>query len=411
MRILTLNAGSSSLKFQIIEVAPNGSAERRLRGRIDAIGTAETRLELWLGGERVTTPEAAAPDHFTAARLALEQITGHGVAFDAVGHRIVHGGTRFTQPVRIDAAVTTDLELLSELAPLHNPAGLAGVRACRAALGPELPMVAVFDTAFHAALPPAAAQYALPRDWTDACEIRRFGFHGLAHRYLAERYRERGGSGRRLITLQLGNGCSAAAIRDGRSVDTSMGFTPLEGLMMGTRAGDLDPALIPHLMRRLGLDADTVLDGLNHRSGLLGVSGRSRDMQRLLELEASDAAAQRAIELFCYRVRKTVGAYLAVLGGADAVLFGGGIGENAPAIRHRILEGLAWAGLRLDPERNRLATAEARISADDSTCAAYVFPVDEERVIAQDTFGCLSGHRGESDAGPLPAGGGVDGTS
>jgi acetate kinase len=260
-------------------------------------------------------------------------------------------------------------------------------------------MVAVFDTAFHHTMPARAAQYALPRHLADKYPIRRYGFHGIAHRYMSERYATLTSTPPdqlRLITLQLGSGCSAAAIQAGRSIDTSMGFTPLEGLMMGTRCGDLDPAVPGFLARQEGVDTAEVEVWLNTRSGLLGVSEHSSDMRQLLEAEAhGNARAALAVDMFCYRIRKCLAAYLAVLNGAEAIVFGGGIGENAPAVRERICANMDWCGLRLDATRNAAARdTEARISADNASLHAYVIPVDEAAMIAQDTITALQGMGG-----------------
>jgi acetate kinase len=272
------------------------------------------------------------------------------------------------------------------------------MQGARAALGPGVLMVAVFDSAFHRTLPPRAYTYALPHELAERHRVRRYGFHGLAHRSMSERYAAVAGvplAQTRLITVQLGNGCSAAAVAGGQSVDTSMGFTPLEGLVMGTRAGDIDPSVVTYLARKENTTAEEVESWLNRRSGLLGVSGASRDMRELLEREGQgDARCALAVELFCYRVRKYVGAYLAVLGGADAVLFGGGIGEHAAAVRARICAGLEWCGLTLDPGRNAATVgAEGRISADAARLHAYVLPVNEEAVIVRDTLACLRAAR------------------
>jgi len=261
-------------------------------------------------------------------------------------------------------------------------------------LGAGVPMVATFDTAFHRTLPERAFRYAIPLKLADKHHIRRYGFHGLAHRYMTERYAAITSTPVeqvKLVTLQLGNGCSATAVEGGRSVDTSMGFTPLEGLMMGTRSGDVDPSLAGFLARREGVGVEEAEGWLNTRSGLLGVSGRSSDMRALLEAEGRrDAGAALAVDMFCYRVRKYVGAYLATLGGADAVVFGGGIGENAPSVRARICAGMDWCGLTLDDDRNaRTIGSEGRISTDDSKVHAYVILVDEAAVIAHDTVQCL----------------------
>ncbi len=307
---------------------------------------------------------------------------------------MVHGGDLFAEPALIDDEVLAAVEALTDLAPLHNAPSLSAIRAARAALGPGVPMVATFDTAFHRTLPEHASRYAIPLELADKHHIRRYGFHGLAHRYMTERYAAITSTPLeqvKLVTLQLGNGCSATAVEGGRSVDTSMGFTPLEGLVMGTRSGDVDPSLAGFLARREAVDITEVEGWLNTRSGLLGVSGRSADMRELLEAEAQgDARAALAVAMFCYRVRKYVGAYLAALGGANAVVFGGGIGENAPPVRARVCANMEWCGLTLDEERNaRTIGSEGRISAGDSRVHAYVIPVDEEGVIAQDTVRCL----------------------
>jgi acetate kinase len=312
---------------------------------------------------------------------------------------MVHGGEQFRQAVRIDTKVLVEIERFNELAPLHNPACLAGVRGALTFLGPEVPMVAVFDTAFHQTLPECASTYAIPQELTARHGIRRYGFHGLAHASLAAGYASFTGRPLqevRLITLQLGNGCSATAIRHGHSVDTSMGFTPLEGLVMGTRSGDLDAAVVSFLVRRARMDAEDVERLLNEDSGLHGLSGVSHDMRRLLTAaeQEQNTRAALAIEVFCYRVRKYIGAYLAVLGGADAVLFGGGIGEQAPTVRARICAGMEWCGLRLDPERNTAAVGldagkAAQISCEDTTLPVYVVAADEETWIARETVQCL----------------------
>jgi acetate kinase len=367
--VLVLNCGSSSLKFQLLAMP---GEERRARGVV----------------ERVSGEYTEAVQH------ALDEATRAGGRVDAVGHRIVHGGDRFTEPVVIDDAVTAALDGLTELAPLHNGPGVAGIRAARAILDRSVPMVAAFDTAFHATMPPRAAQYALPYELTQRHGVRRYGFHGLSYRYVTGRYAALTGlpeSRATFVGLHLGNGCSAVAVRNGASVDTSMGFTPLEGLVMGTRAGDVDPAVIGYLARAESVPEAEVERWLNERSGLLGVSGRSADMRDLLAAEASDARAALAIDLFCYRARKYVGAYLNALGGAPAVVFTGGIGEHNPDIRRRICEDMAWCGLTLDEARNHAAVGtESVISADGAGVRALVIPTDEERVIAGDVMACLA---------------------
>jgi acetate kinase len=394
MMVLVLNCGSSSVKFQLVEASAAGVTRRRARGLVERIGGASiATFEADDGPSHRSTGRV--PDHEAAVRHAVEWIRQAEASVEAVGHRVVHGGGRFTEPVVVDRAVERAIEELEALAPLHNAPSLAGIRAARATVGAGVPMVAVFDTAFHAALPEAAARYAIPHELAERHSIRRYGFHGTSYRWVVERYGELTGTPpdrATLVALHLGNGCSAAAIRGGRSIDTSMGFTPLEGLVMGTRAGDLDPALVGHLARRESVDVGEVERWLNERSGLLGVSGRSRDMRELLAAEGDDPRARLAVEMFCYRARKYVGAYLAALGGADGVVFTGGIGEQAPEVRARICAGMAWCGLALDPVRNAAAVGrEAPIGADGARMAAWVVPTDEERIIARDTVARLRG--------------------
>jgi acetate kinase len=308
------------------------------------------------------------------------------------------------EPTVITEQVEAGIDALAELAPLHNPSCLAGIRGAKAVLGAGVPMVAVFDTAFHQTMPPVAKAYALPRELATRHRIRRYGFHGIAHASLAAGYAEATGRSlerARLITLQLGNGCSVTAIAGGQSVETSMGFTPLEGLVMGTRSGDVDASVVSYLCEREKVEPAEIERWLNERSGLLGVSGRSNDMRELLRAagQEKDGRAEFAIELFCYRVRKYIGAYLAVLGGSDAVVFGGGIGENAPEIRARICEGMEWCGLRLDEARNRAAVGlaagqAARINQDGASLETYVVAADEETWIARETARCVQ--RGRS---------------
>jgi acetate kinase len=402
MRILVLNCGSSSIKFRLFDVSVGDQAPRRLAGGILERVGAEATLTAAVEGGASERGRVDAADHGAGVERVLAWLeSAGGPRPDAVGHRVVHGGARFTRPVVIDDDVIATIEALDELAPLHNAPSLAGIRGGRAMLGDGTPMVAVFDTSFHATLPEAAARYALPWELAERHGIRRFGFHGTSYRSLVERHAALTGApsgASRIVALHLGNGCSAAAIRGGRSVETSMGFTPLEGLVMGTRAGDLDPALVPYLAAREGVSADEVARWLNERAGLLGVSGLSHDMRDLLARERHDPRARLAVEMFCHRARKYVGAYLAVLGGADAVVFTGGIGEHAAPVRERICAGFAWCGLVLDPARNASLTGEGRISADDARIAVFVVRADEEVVIAGDTA-ALVGGRGRSPAG------------
>ncbi|MBI4641235.1 MAG: acetate kinase [Candidatus Tectomicrobia bacterium] len=404
MKVLVLNSGSSTLKFDVVEVyAAKGDREKSSKlahGSIDRIGH-ESTLDFHTSSGASYRQKAAVIDHHDAVSQALAwlnsidvQTSGQiRVKIEAVGHRIVHGGDRFVSPTLIDDSVLSALKSLNELAPLHNPAALQGIRAARAVLGPNIPMVAAFDTAFHNSLPEYAATYALPYELAERHQVRRYGFHGIAHEYMLRRYAEIANistNNATLITLQLGNGCSATSIRNGRSVDTSMGFTPLEGLVMGTRSGDLDPGIVGYLARKEGASIDEVERWLNERSGLLGLSGRSSDMRDLIETMEQDRRTAVAVEVFCYRVRKYIGAYMVALGGADAIVFGGGIGENAPDIRTRICEGMEWLGIQLDQARNAATIGkEGRISANDSKIHIYVILVDESILIAQSTVECI----------------------
>jgi acetate kinase len=394
LRVLAVNCGSSTLKFKLVEV--RGDGRELAAGLVERIGAEDASLS-FRAEDGVSVRRTSAPDHETAIRAVLDRLAAAELAGpEAIGHRVVHGGDHFAGPVLIDGGVMSVIEDLSELAPLHNGPSLAAIRASRKAVGPSVPMVAAFDTAFHRTMPERASLYPIPLELAEKHSIRRYGFHGTAHRCMVERYADLTATpveDTRLVTLQLGNGCSATAVAGGRSVDTSMGFTPLEGLMMGTRSGSVDPSLVGFLARRESVDALEIEGWLNRRSGLLGVSGTSRDVRELLEAEErGDERAALALEMFCDRVRKHIGAYLAVLGGADAVVFGGGIGENAPRIRERICAGMGWCGLVLDAERNARAVGlEARVSTEDSKVHAYVIPVDEETRIAEDTARCLHG--------------------
>ena len=402
MRILAINCGSSTLKFQVIEAGREQKAgDRELpiaNGTVERIGGAGAIEFTTEEGERLQETSKVA-DHGEAMSHVLAWLRSIGFlgpgGIQAVGHRVVHGGVSFHKPVILDEDAIDSIEALRDLAPLHNGPAVEAIRIAWAELGGGIPMVATFDTMFHRTLPDKASRYAIEQELSDKHSIQRFGFHGLAHRYMTERYAAITFTPLeevRLVTLQLGNGCSAAAIQGGRSVDTSMGFTPLEGLMMGTRSGDVDPSLVGYLADREGVGAQEVEAWLNRKSGLLGVSGRSQDMRDLLEAEREgDSRAALAIEMFCYRVRKQIGAYLAVLGGADAVVFGGGIGENASSVRARICAGLDWLGLTLDQQRNATTIgSEGRISADGAGIHAYVIPVDEAVIIALDTLQALS---------------------
>lgn len=408
MNILVLNAGSSSVKFQLIDTdaaAIADASDRRLaRGQIERIGS-EAIVTVTATGHQPVTSVRPMRDHAAAVEYLITWLTSDesGVPITsvgdiaAVGHRVVHGGERFTHSTRIDDDVWRALEELIELAPLHNPHNLRGITATRAVLGPGVPQVAVFDTAFHHSLPDTAYVYAIPYQLYRRYRVRRYGFHGTSHRYIAYRYRQltnRTRDATKIITLHLGNGASACAIVGGQSVDTSMGFTPLEGLVMGTRSGDLDPAILDYVSAKEGMNIHEVDAMLNKQSGLLGVSGLTADMRDLLaeEAEHDDRRARLAIDVFCYRVKKYLGAYLAAMNGADAVVFAGGIGENAPEVRRRICAELDWLGIEIDEARNSaLVGAEGRIDGKGSRVALWVIPTDEELLIARDTWRVVTG--------------------
>lgn len=397
MKVLTINCGSSSLKFRLSEtpLEPSGQEEWLAGGIIDGVG-GRAALNFAAKGADALRGSAELTEHGAAMTQVLVWLGEVGLIYrlEAVGHRVVDGGGHFSGPTLVDNEVVTAIKKLEELAPLHNAASLAAILATCKALGPSVPNVATFDTTFHHTMPKKASWYAIQPELADRHGVYRYGFHGLAHRYMVERYAAITRSdpqAPRLVTLQLGNGCSATAVRDGRSVDTSMGFTPLEGLMMGTRSGDVDPSLPSYLAPREGVEVAEVLSWLNKGSGLLGVSGVSKDMREILGArDRGNERAALAVEMFCYRVKKQVGAYLAALGGADAIVFAGGIGEHATEVRAEICAGMEWCGLVLDPKRNTEAVGrEARISRDDSVMEAYVIPVDEAKIIARDTVCCL----------------------
>jgi acetate kinase len=375
MAILTLNAGSSSIKYALFDAH---AGERLAEGRFERIGE----------------PGGDCADHDAGFRELLDRIeprvAGLG-PLDAVAHRVVHGGEAFAAPTPVDDAVRSALQALVPLAPLHMPANLCGIDVARARY-PALMQLALFDTAFHHSLPECAWRYGLPESCYTEHRIRRYGFHGLSHQYLARRAAQllgRDASGLKLITLHLGNGASATAVDGGRSVDTTMGFTPVEGLLMGTRCGDLDATVPLYLQRSVGLGADAVDRLLNRDSGLAGLSGH-KDMRDVLAgMEAGDERAARAFELFCYRVRKTIGAYLAALGGLDAVVFSGGIGRHQAAVRARCVAGLEVLGIRLDERRNATAADGDAFEADGAAVRLLVLDTDEELEMARQTRGFL----------------------
>lgn len=401
MNVLVINCGSSSIKYSLFRMADGRGGERIASGLVERIGEPASRIRHETAG-RKDVRDVEAPDHRAAFALMVEALTrGPGAAIrglgdiDAVGHRVVHAAERFAASVRIDREVLDALEACVPLAPLHNPPNLVGVRAAMERM-PDVPHVGVFDTAFHQTLEPRAFLYAIPYELYEKHRIRRYGFHGTSHRYVAEVAAEmlgRAANEVNLITAHLGNGCSVTAVRAGRSADTSMGLTPLEGLVMGTRSGDIDPAIVFHLARTLGMDVDRIDTLLNRESGLAGLSGVSNDMREILEAaRGGHRRAALAIEIFCYRLKKYVGAYTAALGRVDALVFTGGIGENAPDVRARTCEGLEGLGYCLDAERNEAKGRGARdLAAPDSEKRIFVIPTDEEAMIARDTARLAAG--------------------
>ncbi|MEE9219278.1 MAG: acetate kinase [Acidobacteriota bacterium] len=410
MNILVLNCGSSSVKFQII-----ATDLERIR-RDDDLQLARGLLEGWGDRAQVRLQAGNRDPVSNEARLrnqpeAIEEILRwigcreagidgiHSISdIHAVGHRVVHGGERFRCSVRIDDEILAGIEECIELAPLHNNANLEGIHAVADLLGEKVPQVAVFDTAFHTTMPETSFLYGIPYEQYSNHKIRRYGFHGTSHHYVSERYRALLGLPREevnIITLHLGNGCSACAIKNGESFDTSMGFTPLEGLLMGTRCGDIDASILGYLSRKKGMSLKQVETMLNEASGLRGLSGSASDMRILLEQEKEGRNRQAglAIEIFCYRVQKYVGAYFVALGRANAIVFTGGIGENAPDIRRRICIGLRSIGLQFDAVRNEsLQRGECgEISKEGSPLRAFVIPTNEELLIARETYRVVTG--------------------
>jgi acetate kinase len=399
MKVLVINAGSSSIKFELFDMP----AERALAsGLVERIGEPGSRL-IWrrTGEPDPRHVEEAIGDHAAGFALLLGVLCGAGAPLrrldeiGAVGHRVVHGGEAFASTVRIDARVEAAIEAHITLAPLHNPANLLGIRVARQAL-PDVPQVAVFDTAFHQSMPARAYLYALPMDLYEQHGVRRYGFHGTSHRFVAGRAAQLLGrplGELNLISCHLGNGASVCAIQGGRSVDTSMGMTPLEGLVMGTRCGDLDPALPLFLQRQLGLDALEVDHLLNKRSGMLGLSERSNDLRELEQAAAEgDELALQALEVYAYRVRKYIGAYCAALGTVDALIFTAGVGENSDTVRAMVTRGLEGLGFELDPGANDgLRGREADIATPGSRVRILVIPTDEELLIARDAYGIAGG--------------------
>ena len=391
MKILVINAGSSSLKYQFIDI---DSKKVLAKGLCERIGI-DGKLTQKVSGRDDFVRNDTMKDHSDAIKMVVEALTDEKVGvisdmkeIDAVGHRVVHGGEIFSGSVVINDEVMDALQQCVELAPLHNPANIIGIEAC-AKIMPDTPQVGVFDTAFHQTMPQKAYMYALPYEMYTKHKIRRYGFHGTSHKYVSGRAAQilgKKAEDLKIITLHLGNGSSIAAVDGGKSVDTTMGFTPLAGVAMGTRSGDIDPAIVTYLMEKEGLDAKGVNDLLNKESGVYGISGISSDF-RDLEKAAGEGneRAQLALDMFAYSVKRYIGTYAAVMGGVDAIVFTAGIGENTAMMRAAITEGLEFMGIKIDAELNNVRGEERDISAKDATVKTLVIPTDEEMMIALDT--------------------------
>jgi acetate kinase len=402
MQLLIFNAGSSSLKFDLVEVPASGQVCRLKAGAFvdtaDGSGRLALRSAAFVGPPSSPMRTLSEATSFVLDWLSSAALHGRGLlaGVDASVHRIVHGGDAFRATTRLRESELASLAELGALAPLHLPPALSVIATVRGRLGPDVPVVGVFDTAYYADLPEAAYCYALPARWREEFGVRRYGFHGIAHRYLCQAAcarLQRSRDATRIVSLQLGRGCSVTATLGSRAIATSMGFTPLEGLVMGTRSGDVDPGALLYVMERAGMSAADMRRELNEESGLIGLSGRTADMRELLALEQSgDPRAALAVEVFCRRARHYVAAYIAELGGADVIVFGGGIGENCPDIRRRIVGGLEWAGIRVDAEANAACVGvEASIASSTSRVAIQVVPVDEASVIASEAAALLRG--------------------
>jgi acetate kinase len=388
MKILVFNCGSSSLKFALFNFGSQNDSRILARGEFEAIGNPHGKMTIEAAGAKRTKPSPNS-SHPAAATAILDEIASgpEGRKLDAIAHRVVHGGPKIIAPALLSDQVLQELQSASRFAPLHNPPAIEAIHASGARV-PGVPQIVVTDTAFHQTMPDFARTYPIPWRMADRHGIRRFGFHGVGHGWMTNRYAELSGkpiSSLNLITLQLGAGCSAAAIRGGRSVDTSMGLTPLEGLMMGTRSGSIDPAIFPYLAEQEQLSPRQLEDVLNHQSGLLGVSGVSGDLREVVEAKkGGNSRADLAINLFCYRVRHYIGAYMAIPGMPQGVIFGGGIGEHSPEIRALICNQLEHLGIRVDENLNQnLIGSEGRFSATDSPIELWVIPLQEELFIAR----------------------------
>ena len=403
MKILVLNSGSSSLKYQLIDSDSEEVLAKGLAERIGVAGGGGKIKHETANGKFVVDVDM--PDHEQAMdhvfELLIDSERGAVKSIDeiaAVGHRVVHGGEKFVHPTLVDDETINEIDKMSVLAPLHNPPNLKGIRACKR-LMPNVPQVAVFDTAFHATMPDYAYTYALPYKYYTDYGVRRYGFHGTSHRYVTQRaqrmLQEEGfdPASTKIITIHLGNGCSMAAVVGGKVVDTSMGLTPAEGLVMGTRSGDLDPAILLYLARELGASPDDIDDLINKKSGLLGVTGITSDMRDVEEAaEKGDKKANLALSIFCYRIKKYIGAYAAAMGGVDAIVFTGGIGENSNTVRAKVCDKLEFLGLELDLEKNDSLKGPADISKASSRARILLVPTNEERAIARETAQVVAGN-------------------
>ncbi|MBP9015163.1 MAG: acetate kinase [Candidatus Atribacteria bacterium] len=401
MNILVVNCGSSTIKYQLFSMEEEDSYQVLAKGIVERIGTSGSRLE-HKNNSQSFVEEREVSNHRVAMQWVMEVLTREQTQtnrIEAIGHRVVHGGEKLTGSVLIDDEVLKIIKECAELSPLHNPANILGIEACQE-LMPDVPQVAVFDTAFHGTMPEYAYIYAIPYEYYEKYRVRRYGFHGTSHRYVSERAAKMLGKDLRdlkLITCHMGSGVSFAAIKGGKSIDTSMGLTPLEGLVMGTRSGDLDPAIPLFLMRKENLSAEEMDEILNKKSGVLGVSGISSDTRDIEDAAPFNHRAQLALDLIAYRAKKYIGSYYAILGGLDGLVFTAGIGENSSYIRKSVCQGLEHLGIFIDDERNKVRRKEAFISSDQSRVSVMVIPTNEELVIARDTW-VLARERGESDA-------------
>ncbi|NNU90619.1 acetate kinase [Anoxybacillus sp. CHMUD] len=389
-KIIAINAGSSSLKFQLFNMP---SEEVLTKGVVERIGFEDAIFNITVNGEKIkeVTP---IPDHAVAVKMLLDKLIELGIiqSFDeieGIGHRVVHGGEKFSDSVLITDETLKEIEDLSDLAPLHNPANVVGIKAFREVL-PNVPAVAVFDTAFHQTMPEQSFLYSLPYEYYEKFGIRKYGFHGTSHKYVTQRAAELLGrpiEQLRLISCHLGNGASIAAVEGGKSIDTSMGFTPLAGVAMGTRSGNIDPALIPYIMQKTGKTAEEVIDILNKKSGMLGLTGFSSDLRDIEEAAAKgDQRAELALEVFAGRIHKYIGSYAARMCGVDAIIFTAGIGENSDVVRAKVLRGLEFMGVYWDPALNKVRGKEAFISYPHSPVKVLVIPTNEEVMIARDVM-------------------------